>query len=173
MSLTEGSVDVYECKTCGNVGLGDGGVACCDGPMATVAVEPAVEAPTLAELLRTVFDISDAELDICLCVMAGGAQTVRELADRTDYDRSVAARHLNHLVELGVLDKQRRLLEQGGHVYVYSPKPVETVRRSFKRQFLVWLGAATGRLEELRREKVEGIVEGEGGETNWQLYHEG
>ena len=36
----------------------------------------------------------------------------------------------------------------------------------------VWLGAATGRLEELRREKVEGIVEGEGGETNWQLYHE-
>lgn len=172
MDRSEDGVDVYECRTCGNVGLGDDGITCCGDEMAGVDVDPAIDAPDLDELLRTVFDMSDAELDICLCVMEGGEQTVQELAERTDYDRSVAARHLNHLVELGVLDKRRRLLKEGGHVYVYSPKSAETVRRSFKRQFLVWLSDATGQLEELRREKVEGIVEADADDTQWQLYHE-
>jgi predicted transcriptional regulator len=172
MDLPEGNVEAFECETCGNVGLGDGGMTCCDATMSSVEVDPAVEDPSLGDLLRTVFDMSDAALDICLCVMEGGDQTVQELADRTSYDRSVAARHLNHLVELGVLEKRRRLLEEGGHIYVYSPKPPETVRRAFKRQFLLWLGDATGQLEQLRREKVEGILESEGDETRWQLYHE-
>lgn len=172
MDLSEGEVGVYECRTCGNVGLGDSAITCCTEPMDGIDVDAVVEPPDLEGLLRTVFDMSDAELDICLCVMEGGEQTVQELADRTDYDRSVAARHLNHLVELGVLEKRRRLLKEGGHLYVYSPKPPEEIRRSFKRQFLVWLDAASGRLEELGQEKVEGILEGEAEDTQWQLYHE-
>ncbi len=171
MDLSEGAVDVFECGSCGNVAVGDGGPTCCGDPMSTVETDPVVEPPTLDELLRTVFDMSDAALDICLCVMEGGEQTVQELADRTDYDRSVAARHLNHLVELGVLEKRRQLLKEGGHVYVYSPKSAETVRRGFERQFLLWIAGAAGQLEELRREKVEGIVDG-ADEAQWQLYHE-
>ena len=174
MELSNGDagVDVFECTDCGNVGLGDGDITCCGSPMSRVDADPAVPEPSLGDLLGAVFGMSDAELDICLCVMEGGEQTAQELADRTDYDRSVAARHLNHLVELGVLEKRRRLLEEGGHVYVYVPKGPETVRRGFKRQFLLWLGEATGRLEELRREKVEGILEADADEPRWQLYHE-
>ena len=172
MDLPEGDAGAFECDTCGNVGFGDGGIRCCGATMSPVGGDPAVETPSLEELLRTVFDMSDAALDICLCVMEGGDQTVQELADRTSYDRSVAARYLNHLVELGVLKKRRRLLEEGGHVYVYVPKGPETVRRGFKRQFLLWLGEAMGRLEELRREKVEGILEADADEPRWQLYHE-
>ena len=171
MDTSEGAVDVFECETCGNVAVGDGGPTCCGDPMSTVGTDPVVEPPTLEELLRTVFDMSDAAMDICLCVMEGGEQTVLELAERTDYDRSVAARHLNHLVELGVLEKRRKLLKEGGHVYVYSPKSPETVRRGFERQFLLWLAGAVDRLEELRREKVEGIVD-DADDTQWQLYHE-
>jgi hypothetical protein len=37
---------------------------------------------------------------------------------------------------------------------------------------LGWLGAATGELEALRREKVEGILEADGEETTWQLYRD-
>jgi len=168
-----GDAEVFECPTCGNVGMGDGGISCCESTMAPVeADDAAVPEPSLEKLLRTVFEMSGAELDICLCVMAGGEQTVRELAERTDYDRSVAARHLNHLAELGVLTKRRRLLKKGGHVYVYAPNSAETVRREFKRQFLVWLEGAAGRLGEVRREKVEGIVDEAGTDSQWTLYHE-
>ena len=172
MDLPEGNVEAFECETCGNVGLGDGGMTCCDATMSSVEVDPAVEDPSLGDLLRTVFDMSDAALDICLCVMEGGEQTTQELADRTDYDRSVAARHLNHLAELGVLAKRRRLLKEGGHIYVYAPRSAETVRREFKRQFLVWLEGAASRLGEVRREKVENIVDAERSDSQWTLYHE-
>ena len=157
---------------CGNVGLGDGDITCCGSPMSRVDADPAVPEPSLEDLLGAVFGMSDAELDICLCVMEGGEQTAQELADRTDYDRSVAARHLNHLAELGVLEKRRRLLKEGGHIYLYAPRSAETVRREFKRQFLVWLEGAAGRLGEVRREKVEDLVDAERSDSQWTLYHE-
>ena len=174
MELSEGDagVDVFECTDCGNVGLGDGDITCCGSSMSRVDADPAVPEPSLEDLLGPVFGMSDAELDICLCVMEGGEQTAQELADRTDYDRSVAARHLNHLAELGVLEKRRRLLKEGGHIYVYAPRSAETVRREFKRQFLVWLEGAAGRLGEVRREKVEDLVDAERTDSQWTLYHE-
>jgi predicted transcriptional regulator len=172
LSDGDASVDVFECDDCGNVGLGDGDITCCGSPMSRVDADPAVPEPSLGDLLGAVFGMSDAELDICLCVMEGGEQTAQELADRTDYDRSVAARHLNHLAELGVLEKRRRLLKAGGHIYVYAPRSAETVRREFKRQFLVWLEGAAGRLGEVRREKVEDLVDAERTDSQWTLYHE-
>ena len=172
MELSEGDVDVFECADCGNVGLGDGDIACCGSTMAPVDADGAVPEPSLEDLLGAVFEMSDAELDICLCIMEGGEQTTQELANQTDYDRSVAARHLNHLAELGVLAKRRRLLKEGGHIYVYAPRSAETVRREFKRQFLVWLEGAASRLGEVRREKVENIVDAERSDSQWTLYHE-
>ena len=172
LSEDDAGVDAFECDDCGNVGLGDGDITCCGSPMSRVDADPAVPEPSLGDLLGAVFGMSDAELDICLCVMEGGEQTAQELADRTDYDRSVAARHLNHLAELGVLEKRRRLLKKGGHIYLYAPRSAETVRREFKRQFLVWLEGAAGRLGEVRREKVEDIVDAERSDSQWTLYHE-
>ena len=172
MQISGRGADVFRCNACGNVGIGHGEIICCDGPMRPVeGPEDPVEEPSLEALLQTVFDMSSTELDICLCVMEGGDQTVQELAESTDYDRSVVSRHLNHLVDLGVLEKQRRLLREGGFVYVYSPKGEDAVRRSLERRFLAWLKAAFGQLDALRRKKVEGIVETEGS-TEWKIYRE-
>lgn len=173
MDINEGSTELLECDACGNVGLGQGEITCCGGAMQTLAqADHGVGVPSLDDLLRTVFDMSDTELDVCLCVMEGGEQTVGGLADRIDYDRSVVARHLNHLVELGVIEKRRRLLEEGGHAYVYSPRDPAVVRRRFRELFFQWVQEATGLVEELRREKVESIVEADAENPQWRVYLE-
>lgn len=171
MGEPESSGDFFECVTCGNLGVGDGSITCCERPMRPIASESAVaREPTLEDLLQTVFDMSQSELDVCLCVMESGGLTVRELADQTEYDRSIVSRHLSHLADLGVLDKRRQLLEQGGHVYVYSPKDAETVRQSLRDAFLGWLGRANSIVDDLSREKVEAIVENDSRNPQWKIY---
>jgi predicted transcriptional regulator len=175
MRTRDGSTGLFECDSCGNLGLGvgEGEIRCCDRQMWPVDADgpaTAVNDPTLEDLLRTVFDMSDTELELCLCVMEGGELTVAELAADTDYDRSVVTRHLNHLVDLGVVDKRRRLLERGGEVYVYTPATPDVVRERFRRLFLQWITRASRLLDDLRREKVEAIVEPENEEPQWRVF---
>lgn len=171
MTDESGSLDLYECGACGNVGIGDGEIRCCEEPMEAVETVSAVEEPTLEDLLYAVFDMSATELDICLCVMEDGDLTVSELADRIGYDRSVVSRHLSHLAELGVIERRRQLLEQGGHTYVYTPVPAETVRARLRAAFFTWVRAATAQLDSLQREKVEAIAD-DGSATSWKIFRE-
>lgn len=159
------------CDTCGNLGVGTDSIRCCETIMSPVEPVDAVAEPELADLLRNVFQMSDAELEVCLCVMEGGTLTVKELAEQIDYDRSVIARHLNHLAELGVVEKQRQLLKQGGHVYMYKPVDPETVRSRLTAAFLTWVSGATGEIATLREEKVASIAESDG-ETAWTLFRD-
>jgi predicted transcriptional regulator len=131
-----------------------------------------VSQPSLDDVMRTVFGMSETELDVCLCVMEGGEQTVAELADRIDYDRSVVSRHLNHLAELGVVTKQRRLRKEGGQVYVYSPTDPASVRRNLAAAFVVWAQEATSLIQSLSREKAEAMVERDTQDPQWQIYQE-
>lgn len=190
MSPGDGDVRLFECDDCGALSVGSGRTSCCGSAMARVdpvagdaVPEPDVATdrdsvaadqvpePVLDDLLRVVFGMSPAELDVCLCVMEGGTLTVAELTDRVDYERSVVARHLNHLASLGVVRKRRQILDRGGDVYVYSPEPAETVRRRFRELFLAWAASATARIDELSREKVEGIADEESA-TQWTVFRE-
>ncbi|MFB6299403.1 MAG: ArsR family transcriptional regulator [Halobacteriales archaeon] len=173
MSTVDDPMNVFECSTCGNIGLGSREITCCEEPMQAVSEDDLViDSPTLKQLLRSVFDISETELTVCLCVMEAGETTVKELAEEIGYDRSVISRHLNDLVELDVLYKQRRLLDQGGQVYVYTPADPETVRRSFRRQFLAWVREGAVLIDELRREKIEAIVESDEEDADWKIFRE-
>lgn len=82
----------------------------------------------------------------------------------------MVSRHLNHLADLGVVEKHRRLLEEGGHVYVYTPTGPEVVRDRFTQLFLWWVQLATEQLDALRREKVEAIVDAGKREPEWRIY---
>jgi predicted transcriptional regulator len=173
MEQTHASMHLYECTTCGNLGFGHGEITCCEREMTEVTDEdPRVTQPTLPAMLRTVFDMSETELDICLCVMAGGEQTVADLAEQVEYDRSVVNRHLNHLVELGVIEKRRRLLKDGGHVYIYTPNDPAIVRQRLRGTFVSWVERALPLLESLSREKVEAIVETDAENPQWKIYRE-
>lgn len=161
----------YECLSCGNVGFGDGPIHCCEGRMEPAEPTDGVDAPALEAVLRSVFDMSRTELEICLCVMEDGDLTVRELAADIGYDRSVVSRHLNHLAELGVVEKQRRLLEAGGHTYLYTPVPPEKVRARLRGAFFTWVEEAVAELSNLEREKVESIAD-TGEDPAWEIYRQ-
>jgi len=188
MDTTDDAYRLVECTDCGALSVGADEVVCCgstmtpagrsaDGATGAAASTDDVEGaedvpePDLDDLLRVVFGMSPAELDVCLCVMEHGTLTVAELTERVGYDRSVVARHLNHLAELGVVEKRRQILDRGGDVYVYTPEPPETVRRRFREAFLRWAAAGVDRIDELSREKVEGIAEG-GSATEWTVFRE-
>jgi len=164
---------LHVCSSCGSLGVGGDAMTCCDRPMRAVrGDESPVDPPSLDGLLRSVFDMSETELDVCLCVMEGGELTVADLAERIDYDRSVVSRHLAHLVDLGVLERERRLLEAGGQVYVYTPSEPDVVRRRLTAAFVEWAGQATELVDSLGREKVEAMVETDVDGPQWKLYRE-
>ena len=165
------SPTLLSCDRCGNLAVGSGSVTCCAATMTPTEPVDAVAEPELDDLLRDIFQMSDAELEVCLCVMEGGTMTVKELAERIEYDRSVVSRHLNHLAELGVVDKQRRLIEQGGHVYVYRPVDPETVRERLMAAFVTWVQSATEEIVTLREEKVADIA-GIEDEPTWTLFRD-
>ncbi|TQQ79818.1 ArsR family transcriptional regulator [Halonotius terrestris] len=163
--------ELLSCDQCGNLAVGTGSITCCETTMTPAEPVDAVAKPDLEALLRDVFQMSDTELEVCLCVMEGGTMTVKELAERIDYDRSVISRHLNHLAELGVVEKQRRLIEQGGHVYVYQPVPPETVHERLTAAFVTWVHGATEKIGTLRQEKVASIADIDD-EPAWTLFRE-
>jgi predicted transcriptional regulator len=131
----------------------------------------AISEPTLEDLLKSVFDMSETELEVCLCVMEGGEITTQELADQIDYDRSVVTRHLNHLAELGVIKKHRRLLREGGRVHVYKPVPPEQVRQRLAEAFATWVHGATKQIAALQKKKVASIAASDD-DPSWRIFRE-
>lgn len=173
MDAADPDIAAFECRNCGNIAFGAGEIRCCDGPMERVSDgDSGVESPDLEDVLRHVFDMSGTEFDVCLGVMETGETTARELAEALGYDRSVISRHLNHLAEIGAVEKRPRILKQGGHVYVYVPADPETVRQSFRRGLSSWVAMAVELIGELNREKVEALadISVDGGE--WTVHRE-
>ncbi|PSQ35235.1 TrmB family transcriptional regulator [Halobacteriales archaeon QS_9_70_65] len=64
--------------------------------------------------------------------------TVAELAETVDRDRSNVNRGLSTLREKGLADRQRRLLDSGGHVYQYRATPAEEARAMMHETFEEW-----------------------------------
>lgn len=163
--------NLARCPDCDTVAIGSHGVECCDREMERLSgTQPPIE-PAVEVLLETVFGIGETELDVCLCVMEHDGVTVAELADRLEFDRSVIARHLVDLVEIGVVERERRLLRQGGHVYVYTPVPEQVVRERLLSGFAGWVEDAVAELDAISREKIEAIPDRDRtGERDQQIF---
>ena len=152
--------EVYECGECGGVSFGDS-VPCCGESMDAIEAEP-VERPDLAVVLREVFGVSETGLKVCLCLMEEGESTAGELAERLGIDRSTVGRQVNHLTDVGVLDERRRLLTDGGYVNVYSPVPVEEVRKRLTVGLYAWMDEALDIVEHVNREKLDAMARADG-----------
>lgn len=166
---------LYRCRECGNAALSLDPMepTCCGKEMARDREEgEGYVEPESEDMLKTVFGMAETELDICICCMEKGEATAKELAEAMGMDRSGISRHLNHLAEIGVLEKERRILREGGHTYVYSHTPPDEVKRLFREGLLNWSLEALDLVDEVNREKLEALArggtEGEGGRIYWE-----
>lgn len=170
MVENEQRLAVLECSSCGAVTFGNARTTCCGEHMNEVEANvDGITQPQLDELLRFVFGMSPSELDVCLCVMEVGETTTDEVAEQLGVDRSLVSRHLNHLVDVGVLEKRRRIRKAGGQIYVFTPNSVQEVRQGFKLGLFAWVEDALHQIDSLSREKVESMVDHS--ETDdWRIY---
>nr|WP_240452002.1 helix-turn-helix domain-containing protein [Halostella salina] len=80
--------------------------------------------PEFREVMTCVFDIQAHETRTYLALLDHPGSTVEELADELDRDRSNVNRSLTTLMEKGLAERERRLLDPGGYVYQYTATPL-------------------------------------------------
>jgi len=82
------------------------------------------EDPSFQHVMACVFGIQQHESRTYLVLLDSPGSTVEELADELDRDRSNVNRSLTTLLEKGLVERQRRLLDPGGYVYQYDATPL-------------------------------------------------
>lgn len=155
---------VYECDSCGDYQLDPGLSVCCGVEVSECSNTVPVEPPDEEQIMGTIFDISETELEVCRCLMSKSEVTINELADAIDRDRSVVSRHLNHLVELGMVEKQSRILPEGGRANVYRHRSADVIRQRFTLGLYLWMADAVELIDSFSEEKIARMVQ-RGGPT--------
>ncbi|WP_435178762.1 helix-turn-helix domain-containing protein [Halorussus sp. AFM4] len=157
MGLTERNVEVYECPSCGSLERHEEGT-CCGESLRPVDTTIPYEPPEVESVVKEVFDLSSTDLSICSALMSEGEATVKELADQLSLDRSTVSRHLDHMVQVGIVTKEPRILEEGGQINLYAPAPIEEIHRTLQLGLYAWLDDAEDVLYELHQERLERMV---------------
>ena len=87
------------------------------------------EDPSFQHVMACVFGIQEHESRTYLRLLENPGSTVEELADVLDRDRSNVNRSLTTLLEKGLAERERRLLDPGGYVYQYTATPLDEAKR--------------------------------------------
>jgi len=111
-----------------------------------------VEEPGFQHVLSCVFEIQDHESRTYLVLLDNPGSTVAELAEVLDRDRSNVNRSLTTLLEKGLADRERRLLDPGGYVYQYTATPLPEAKELMHHTLDAWV------------EQVHGAIDSFGGE---------
>lgn len=80
--------------------------------------------PRFRQVLSCVFGIQDHESRTYLALLDRPETTVVDLATMLDRDRSNVNRSLSTLLEKGLAERHRCLLDSGGYVYEYTATPL-------------------------------------------------
>lgn len=106
------------------------------------------EEPGFEEVLACVFGIQEHEVRTYLTLLDEPGSTVAELAESLERDRSNVNRSLSTLREKGLAERQRRLLDSGGHVYQYTATPVDDARALMHETLDEWTAYVHERIDE-------------------------
>ncbi|MFC7176440.1 helix-turn-helix domain-containing protein [Halosegnis marinus] len=104
--------------------------------------------PGFEEVLACVFGVQEHEVRTYLTLLSEPGSTVAELAGSLDRDRSNVNRSLSTLREKGLAERQRRLLDSGGHVYQYTATPVAEARELMHATLDEWTAYVHERIDE-------------------------
>jgi predicted transcriptional regulator len=106
------------------------------------------EEPQLREVMTCVFGIQQHEARTYETLLDHPGSTVEELAEELERDRSNVNRSLSTLREKGLAERERRLLDGGGHVYQYSPTPLAEARELMHETLDAWAGYVHERIDD-------------------------
>ncbi len=104
--------------------------------------------PGIEEVMTCVFNVQRHEVKTYLALLERHESTVEELAAVLDRDRSTVNRSLSTLREKELADRERRLLDGGGHVYQYTATPLEEARELMHESLDAWAAYVHGRIDE-------------------------
>ncbi|MFC6989872.1 helix-turn-helix domain-containing protein [Haloplanus sp. GCM10025708] len=107
-----------------------------------------VEDPSFQHVLSCVFGIQNHESRTYLVLLDNPGSTVAELADRLDRDRSNVNRSLTTLLEKGLAERERRLLDPGGYVYQYTATPLPEAKERMHETLDEWVERVHERIDE-------------------------
>jgi predicted transcriptional regulator len=107
-----------------------------------------VEEPSFQHVLSCVFGIQDHESRTYLVLLDNPGSTVAELAEALDRDRSNVNRSLTTLLEKGLAERERRLLDPGGYVYQYTATPLPEAKRMLHTTLDAWVEAVHDAIDE-------------------------
>lgn len=105
------------------------------------------EDPSFQHVLACVFGIQDHESRTYLVLRENPGSTVAELAEKLDRDRSNVNRSLTTLLEKGLAERRRRLLDPGGYVYQYTATPLPEAKEMLHDALDEWVEMVHGRIE--------------------------
>ena len=108
----------------------------------------ATDDPDLAEVMACVFGVQTHEVRTYRTLLSTPGSTVEELATELDRDRSNVNRSLSTLREKGLAERERRLLDGGGHVYQYTATPLEEARELMHEALDQWAAAVHDSIDE-------------------------
>jgi len=104
--------------------------------------------PSFEHVLSCVFGVQDHESRTYLVLLDNPGSTVAELADTLERDRSNVNRSLSTLLEKGLAERQRRLLDPGGYVYQYTATPLPEAKELLHEALDEWAENVHGRIDE-------------------------
>ncbi|WP_380679920.1 helix-turn-helix domain-containing protein [Salinigranum sp. GCM10025319] len=111
--------------------------------------------PEFQRVLSCVFGIQDHESRTYLVLLDNPGSTVAELADVLDRDRSNVNRSLTTLMEKGLAERRRRLLDPGGYVYQYTATPLPEAKGMLHEALDAWVETVHGRIDEFGSRSAE------------------
>ncbi|MFC6726551.1 helix-turn-helix domain-containing protein [Halobium palmae] len=95
--------------------------------------------PSFEHVLACVFGVQDHESRTYLVLLDNPGSTVAELAETLDRDRSNVNRSLSTLLEKGLAERRRRLLDPGGYVYQYTATPLPEAKEMLHAALEEWV----------------------------------
>lgn len=96
------------------------------------------EEPDFGEILSCVFHLTEYEIEAYLALLDAPRSTAAELAGDLGRARSNAQRPLATLGEMGLVTRERRIMDGGGHVYQYTATPLPEFKEMLHESLDVW-----------------------------------
>lgn len=114
-----------------------------------------IDEPEFQHVMACVFGIQDHECRAYVELLDVPGSTVAELAEDLDRDRSNVNRSLSTLMEKGLVERQRRLLDSGGYVYQYTAVSLPEAKERMHEALEEWSERVHGRIDEFGSAEVD------------------